>query len=128
MQWLRGHPDVLAELGGPDHISGSKQAPFPHVEIRAGVTDVGDRLTRPVDGEVEFQVWGSPTNVHGPAALRDICLVLCRALAEMLLADELPGGAVVSDVRFTRNPANQDLTNGQRRWMFAVSLRMHATE
>lgn len=128
LEWLRAHPAVLDELGGPDHISGLKEDPFPHLEVRAGTSTVGDMQTQPVDGEVAFQLWGSPTNVHGPALLGRLCLVVCRALAELVLVDELPGGHVVSEVRFTRNPAEQNLTNGQRRWLFNVSLRMHATE
>lgn len=129
LEWLKGHPDVLAQLGGPEHISGLKEDPFPHLEVRAGVTEVGDMQTQPVDGGIDFQVWGSPLNVHGPAVLRRACLVVCRAMTDLLYTEEpLPGGHVVSQVRVTRNPVVQDLTNGQRRWIFSVSLRMHATE
>jgi hypothetical protein len=115
---------VLAEFGGPEHISGLKEAPFPHLEVVAGFTAPGDFKIRPVEGQVDFTVWGAPTNEHGNHLLRRLSLVVVGALLELPDVEYRPGDPVVSLVDFPRSPTPQHLTNGQRRWLFSASFRM----
>lgn len=125
LEWCRAHPRVLAEIGGPGHISGIREAPFPHLAVSAGTeTDVGDMRTSALIGEVNFELWGPPDGTMGPAALRRLAFVIAEAMVEIPEADYVPGAPVVSVVRINRAPSKQDLTNGQRRWSFTAAITM----
>ncbi len=124
IEWLTSHPRVLEAFGGPEHVSGQRQDPFPHlVAVAGGETTMPSRI-EPMDSDVAFEVWGDPGKRLGPFALRRLSIIVCEAMRDLVEADYVPGRPVVSRVRITRGPHQQDLASGQRRWSFTVSLRM----
>lgn len=124
LEWLGSRPRVLEEFGGPEHVSGLREAPFPHLTVAAGGETTFGRPIDPLDADVAFEVWGDPDGRHGPGLLRRLAVLVCEEMRELLNADHVPGQPVVSQVKITRGPHPENQTNGQRRWTFTVSLRM----
>lgn len=126
LAWLRSDPDVLAAFGGPDHVTGLMEAPWPHLRVAASAGgDAGD-LTWDSRPEVVLEVYGDPQGTVGSAALRRLLLLVGRVLKRMPATRDVGAGeTVVCDVRPVGAAAPQTLSSGQARWTMTVSVTIH---
>lgn len=119
-QWLRDHPDTPTVLGGPDHVSGIAEDPWPHVVLDDGLNgDLRDGWSQ--EHEVTVEVLGHPDGTPGKAALRALAmrvLDLLRAMPEAPVTD--PAAPVVSRVRPSGVFAYTPQANGQPRYVLGV--------
>lgn len=123
--WLRQHPKVLAALGAPEHLSGIREAPWPHLVVGLGAGGAPDDHELLIsEPEVELVVWGHPDGSHSDPALRRLLMTAVAAVVELRTAPYDPVRPVVSRVRATTPPQPQTLVNGQRRWRQGVTLRL----
>ncbi len=125
--WLRQHPRVLAELGGDStHVSGIREAPWPHLVVSTAPGGAGDddHRLQITNTSVEVIVWGHPDGSDSPGKLRRIVLVAVAALLELQTRPYELDQPVVNKARALGVPQRQDLVNGQRRWRQTVTLRM----
>lgn len=114
---------VLDLIGDPTAVSGLREAPWPHLVVRPGVGgSIPDLTAGLIEPEVAFEVWGHPDGRHGEKVLRDLAFTVLTVVRELAGAD-LPGGLVISEVNPTALPVSVPLTNGQRKWTFAVTVR-----
>lgn len=123
--WLRAHPRIAAEFGGPEHVSGLLEAPWPHLVVSPGPGgDLGDLywLSSP---EVTLEVYDDPAGTRGRAALRRLAMiaaVVCKELADR--TDHSPTEPVVSEVRPTGVLAWSPLATGQPRWTLNLGITL----
>lgn len=114
LDWLTGHADVATLLGGPEHVTGISETPWPHLVVDEGTG--GDLRDYRWDAEYEvvLELWSHPNGAPGKAAMRDLMMRLLRLAAD--LPDQQTVDAttpVVSRVRPSGTYAWQPLTNGQ---------------
>lgn len=119
-QWLRDHPATPLLLGGPEHVTGIPETPWPHVAVDDGFA--GDtREGWSGEFEVSLEVLGAPDGTPGKADLRNLAyrvLDQLRALPEADVTD--PTQPVVSKVRPSGVFAWSPLSNGQPRYVLGV--------
>ncbi|HEY1177008.1 MAG TPA: hypothetical protein VGF17_12695 [Phytomonospora sp.] len=114
LDWLRGDPEVLDLLGGPEHLSGIPEAPWPHLVVGDGTA--GDLRDFRWDAELEvtLNLYGAPDGAPGASAIRRLLYrIAARAAA---LADEQAVEVttpVVSRVKPSGRDIAQALSNGQ---------------
>lgn len=125
LAWLQAHPGVLAAFGGPDHVSGLNEPPYPHLRAASsGGGDDGD-LTWLVAPEVLLETYGDPDGSPGWAELRRLHYVVLLAAKELPGRAHTPADTVVTDVRPASSAAASPLPLGQPRWVSAVRLTLH---
>lgn len=126
--WLRDHPRVRAEFGGPGHVSGLIEAPWPRCRVLDGATaGLGD-LTYAVTPEVAVEVYGDPAGTLGKASVRRLLLIALAALKELDSVPHTPGEPVVSLVLPSGTFAYQPLLNGQHRYTSGVSVTVRPAD
>lgn len=124
LPWLRSHAKVLSAFGGAEHVSGLREAPWPHLQVTDGVGgDFGNGIGDPLVEVVDLTVWGAPDGSVGEAAMRRLIITACEAMVDLQFAPYTPGQPAVSRVRVT-SINSQALTNGQRRRIAAVQVTM----
>jgi hypothetical protein len=123
LTWLRGHERVLEAFGGPDHISGVRRAPWPHLRVTpAPGGDLRDLLYEQAQ-EVTLEVYGDPDGSVPEPTLRRLTMLAVRALAEMPERRPYDGVTpVVSLVTVSVVPFGQVLANKQVRWSATVNV------
>lgn len=127
VQWLAAHPAVLDALGGPEHVTGIPEAPWPHVVVSEGVNGVIRESWHSGEFEVELAVLGHPTGAPGQAALWRIAMKVLKALSELPEQQvPEPGVPVVSIARPSGVFAWSPMTNGQPRYVIGVLLVLRA--
>lgn len=127
VSWLKAHAAVAAEFGGPDHVSGLREGPWPHILVEPGQGgDLGDGtwLIRP---EVTLTVFGDPDGSPGRAELYRLAMVAFQAVKGLEDRSYSPGDGqpVVSEVRPTGAVAWNPLRTGQGSWTFGVFVSLH---
>ena len=119
--WIEDHPVTVTVLGGPEHVTGIQEAPWPHLVLGDGPGGDLRGLVATMELEVTMELYGAPDGSPGQAALWR------KAVAVAQLATRLPdehdpgpGEPIVSRVRpagvFTWAPTSL----GQPRYVFGV--------
>ncbi|MEU3499242.1 hypothetical protein ABZ726_00190 [Streptomyces hundungensis] len=124
LSWLAEHPTVAEALGGPGRVSGTVEAPWPHLRVTSGATGDMRALEWATESEVTLEVYGDPGGWPGPAALRRIALLSALATKELAAAASLPGRPVISRVRPSGVLIDSPLANGQPRTMFGLLVTL----
>jgi len=125
LQWLTEHPKVQEVLGGPEHVSGAIEAPWPHLRVAAGPGGDMRDLTWATEPDVSLELIGDPSGWPGPAALRRMLLVCAIAAKELCDAPAVPGRPVVSNVRPSGMLIESPLATGQPRWILGLLITIH---
>jgi len=117
---------LVAPAGsGPDvteHISGEREAPWPHVRVIPGVGGIAGHPLRGVQSpEVDVDVWDHPDRRLGKKAIRNLAVVAREELIALAFADEDPPGLIVYNVS-APVPQNQTLANGHVRYFFTATF------
>ncbi|MFJ5121960.1 hypothetical protein [Kitasatospora sp. NPDC088548] len=122
---LKQHPDVTAAFGGPNHVSGLVEAPWPRLRVTAGPGGNLRALRWDTATEVLLEVIGDPTGWPGSAELRRLTLIAAGALAQMPDQDGPPDSPVVSRVTPTGPLALTELTVGSYRYSATFEVVLH---
>lgn len=125
LAWLAEHPKVREALGGPGHVSGALEAPWPHLRVTAGPGGDMRDLRWATEPEVSLELYGDPGGWPGPAALRRTLLACAVAAAEMPDVPTVPGESVVSGVRPSGMLIESPLATGQPRWIMGLLVTIH---
>ncbi|MEV0487358.1 hypothetical protein AB0I69_43000 [Streptomyces sp. NPDC050508] len=125
LSWLAEHPKVQEVLGGPGRVSGTREAPWPHLRVALGPGGNLNDLTWLTQPEVSLELYGDPGGWPGPAAMSRT-LKVC-ALAAMELPEHTPPGGrpVVSNVQPSGVLLESPLENGQPRWVMGLLVSLH---
>lgn len=122
LEWLRAHPAVTDLLGGPEHVSGIYEDPWPHLVVDDGNTQDLRDLRYEAEWEVELQLYGAPNGAPGKAALRRTAVrlmeVVCDLPEQQATSPYLP---VVSRVRATAL-VYQPLSSGQPVYNMSLAI------
>lgn len=114
LAWLLAHPEIPALLGGPAHISGVAEAPWPHLVVDDG--QGGDLRDFWWDAELEvsLQLLGHPNGAPGKGAMRSLMLRVLAAVAQLPDTQTVTAGVpVVSRVRPSGTYVWAPLANSQ---------------
>lgn len=125
LAWLRQHPTVLAAIGGPEHISGVMEAPWPHLRVTSGPGGDLRDMTWETVSEVTLEVYGDPSGWPGPAELRRLLLLAARVCVDIPHHDGATGHPVISDVGPSGVVAVTPLLTGQQRWTLGLLVTSH---
>ncbi len=119
---LRAHPAVTAAFGGPDHVSGLVEAPWPHVRvIPSGGGDLGELLWH-TTWQVQVEVIDHPANPVGQAALWRLAMTAAQAARDLTERAVTSADPVVSRVRPSGVVAWSPLPSGQGRWVCGLLI------
>ncbi|GAA2842879.1 hypothetical protein ACFQ0M_48055 [Kitasatospora aburaviensis] len=123
---LRQHPTVVQAFGGPDHVSGMVEAPWPRLRVLSGPGGDLRGLRWDTAGEVTIEAISDPAGWPGSAELRRLTLLAGAALIALPDVDPPPAGPVVSHVRPTSPaPTLTELTSGAIRYSLTLQVVMH---
>ncbi|MGC4950901.1 hypothetical protein ACLQ2N_32515 [Streptomyces sp. DT224] len=125
LAWLAEHPKVTAALGGPGHVSGTREAPWPHLRVAAGPGGDLGTLTWRTEPEVTLELFGDPGGWPGPAALSRLLKLCALAAAELPGAPPVPGQPIISGVRPSGVLLESPLETGQPRWLMGLLVTQH---
>lgn len=126
---FKSDPLVLEAIGGPDHISGLIEGPWPHLVVQPGVGgDLRDLDSAAIEPDVLVDVIGPFDGTVGPAELWRIAMKVLLSAKALPEADHVPGRLVVSKVRVTGGLTKQPLASGQTRWQATVHLTVSAPQ
>ncbi|MGW7090104.1 hypothetical protein ACWGH2_42345 [Streptomyces sp. NPDC054871] len=125
LTWLAEHPKVQEVLGGPGRVSGTREAPWPHLRVALGPGGNLRDLVWLTQPEIFLELYGDPGGWPGPAAMSRI-LKVC-ALAAKELPEQPPPGRqpVVSHVQPSGVLLESPLENGQPRWVMGLLVSLH---
>lgn len=124
-EWLRDHPDTPTILGGPEHVSGIPEAPWPHLVVAAGAGgDARDFVWTSEQG-VNLEVWGSPDGSPGEAALWRKAVQLAQRTKQLTEREVDDTDPVVNRVGFSGLVNNSPTTQGQPRQTLGLLVVVH---
>ncbi len=123
--WLRGHPNVSADHGGPLYVSGLYEAPWPRLRVSTGPGGAVDSVLWQNDGEVTLEVVDHPANPIGQAELWRLSMRTLIAFWNITERDVSPADPVVTNIRASGTWAWQPLQTGQGRYIMGVNLSVH---
>lgn len=117
------NPVVDDALGGPEHVSGQMEAPWPHLAVFEG--SLGD-LTRKarVSHEITLELYGPQDHSIGKADLFRRMSRVLRSLEAMPEREPIPGRPVPLRCYIQGGVTMQPLTNGQLRFNATVVLHL----
>ena len=124
LAWLSEHPKVTEVLGGPGHVSGLAEAPWPHLVVSHGPGGDMRQLRWAAQPDVTLEVYGDPGGWPGSAELRRITLVCALAAQEVVDADPQPAGPVICGISWN-SLVSSPLISGQPRWLIGASVTLH---
>lgn len=123
LAWLQDHPVTAATLGGPGHVTGLTEAPWPHLRVHGGPNGSIRDSRGSAEYEVELELVGDPTGAPGQAVLWQAGMRLLDALCDLPEQQTTgPGVPVVSRVRPNGVLAWAPMTNGQPRYIIGVTI------
>ncbi|MGA5822237.1 hypothetical protein ACPC54_30760 [Kitasatospora sp. NPDC094028] len=122
---LRRHPAVLEAFGGPGHVSGLVEAPWPRLRVTSGPGGDLRGLRWETASEVTIEVISDPAGWPGSAELRRLTLLAAGALLDLPEVDPPPAGPVVSHVATSGPLAFTELTSGAIRYSIALQVVLH---
>ncbi|MFD0353013.1 hypothetical protein ACFVHW_04575 [Streptomyces sp. NPDC127110] len=125
LAWLAEHPKVTEVLGGPGRVSGTLEAPWPHLRVALGPGGSLGDLTWLTEPEVSLEVYGDPGGWPGPAALSRILKTCAIAAAELPAAPHAEGRPVITGVRPSGMLLESPLETGQPRWVMGLLISLH---
>lgn len=123
---LKASPVIAAKFGGPDHVSGLNEPPFPHLRVIALPGGDDGRLLWTVRKELQVEAWAAPDGSPGKAALHQLLYAAVNVLVRLADDDHVPGRPVVVDA-YTAGTARwaPDVASGQPCWAHRVHLVAH---
>jgi hypothetical protein len=125
LKWLTEHPKVQEVLGGPGHVSGEIEAPWPRLRVTSGPSGDLRDLTWAIEPDITLELIGDPSGWPGPAALRRTLLVCAIAAKELVDAPAVPGEPVIAAIKPSGLVIDSPLATGQPRWMFGLLVTIH---
>ncbi|MFG2986258.1 hypothetical protein ACGFYQ_34240 [Streptomyces sp. NPDC048258] len=125
LAWLQQHPKVAECLGGPGRVSGTAEAPWPHLRVTDGPGGDLRDLTWATSPEVTLEVYGDPGGWPGKAELRRLLLTCAVAARELPEAPHTGGRPVISGVRPSGLLIWSPLVDEQPRWLLTLSVTLH---
>ncbi|MGW0562951.1 hypothetical protein ACWDZ4_20585 [Streptomyces sp. NPDC003016] len=125
LAWLAEHPKVQEALGGPGRVSGTREAPWPHLRVAPGPGGDLRNLRWATEPEVSLELYGDPGGWPGPAAMRRTLLVCALAATELPDAPFKPGQPVINHVRPSGVLIDSPLVTGQPRWLMGLLITLH---
>lgn len=125
LRWLKQHQRILAEFGGPEHVSGVIEAPWPRLRIAPDASNDLAQLRWEHEAGVLVEVYADPAGTISPHRSWQLIMIALAAVAELPSAPYEPGRAVVSRVRSTTGLVPQPLSNGQYRWIAGLGVTVH---
>lgn len=110
----------------PAHVSGEREAPWPHVQVEPATTSFGDPALTVMTDDVQVTVWGAPDGSTGLSALARLGRIVAGELVEVARSEapHVPGTPVTSRVEIPSGPTIQKLTSGQRRAVLTASFTL----
>lgn len=124
-QWLRDHPDTVTILGGPEHVSGLPEAPWPHLVVAAAPGgDPRDFVWSSEQG-VDLELWGAPDGAPGQAELWRMAVRLVQRVKQLPEQEVDTGQPVVARVRPSGVVNNAPTTQGQPRQTVGLIVAIH---
>lgn len=125
LAWLQNHPEAERLLGGPGHVSGVEEAPWPRLIVDGGVGGDLRTFTWDAEHEVTLTLVGDPTGAPGKAAMWSIALRILRLVADLPDQQEVDEySPVVSKVRPSGVAVYQPRQNGQPAYNFGVFVTL----
>lgn len=118
------HPAVTELLGGPGHVSGLIEAPWPHLAVTEAPQGDLRGLVWSAEYEVTLDLVGDPVGAPGQAELWRMMMRLAQIAASMPDEPATPGEPVVSRVVPSGTAAYTPLTNGQPRYVMGVYITL----
>lgn len=124
--WLRDHPVVADEFGGPEHVTGVYEGPWPHLVVSPGNggTDDDDMAWQSTQ-EVRLAVWDSYGNEVGRAGLLRLARLVRRLCAELPERDQPSGETVVCTVRSSGALLWSPASDGQGQAQVSLLVTVH---
>ncbi|MFJ4988738.1 hypothetical protein ACIP9H_33680 [Streptomyces sp. NPDC088732] len=123
--WLQQSPEAAEALGGPGRVSGTREAPWPHLLVGHGPGGDFRRLQWATEPEVTLEVYGDPGGWPGKAELRRILLLCAKAAIARVEAPHVPGRPVISGIKPSGVLLWSPLIDGQPRWLMNLSVTLH---
>lgn len=123
---LKNHPTITALLGGPEHVSGIHEAPWPHLIVTEGIASDLRQGDWEAEHEVAFQLLGHPTGAPGKAEVRRLAAKVLRVVLAM--EDETDPGStdpVVSKTGPSGGFIWHPTAGGQPTYRFAARVTIH---
>lgn len=123
---LKAHPTIATLLGGPEHVSGIHEAPWPHLIVTEGIASDLRRGDWEAEYEIALQLLGHPTGAPGKAEVRRLSAKVMRVLLAM--EDEMepgPTDPVVSKTGPSGGYIWHPTAGGQPTYRFAVRVTVH---
>lgn len=122
IEWLESHPVTTDALGGPDHISGALEAPWPHLIVTDGAGGDLRLLQWDAEYEVSLELVASPEGMS-ESEMRRTLMRIIAAVAELDDIDYTdPTKPVVCGVRGSGVTVWQPLANGQQKLIASVYI------
>lgn len=121
---LNNDPAVEQALGGPGHVSGQPEDPFPHVVVTIGSTGQMIDLRSTIGHEVTVQLYGPMDRSMGPAEMWRILMVVLTSITRMSERDHIAGRPVVHNSRVQGGTPDQPLSTGQRRFTSTAFIKL----
>ncbi|MBM0201918.1 hypothetical protein JNW90_01445 [Micromonospora sp. STR1s_5] len=117
---------VGEKFGGPEHVSGLNEPPFPHLRVISLPGGDDGRLLWTVRRELQVEAWGHPDGRPGKAALHRLLYDAVIVLARLADDDHVPGRPVVVDA-YTVGTARwaPDRASGQPCWAHRLLIVAH---
>ncbi|WP_030372339.1 hypothetical protein [Streptomyces rimosus] len=125
LAWLAEHPKVTEVLGGPGHVSGTREAPWPHLRVALGPGGDLGNLSWRTEPEVSLELYGDPGGWPGPAALSRMLKMCAVAATELPDAEPAAGRPVIAGVRPSGVLLESPLETGQPRWVMGLLVTLH---
>lgn len=125
LAYLQQHPDVTEALGGPGHVSGLLEEPWPHITVTPGPGGDLRNLRWDTVMDISIEAYGDPSGWPGPAELRRLALLAVAVCVELPDADRPPGAPVITAVSPSGALAWTPLETGQPRWSTGVLVTSH---
>lgn len=120
----KNSPDIDEILGGPDHVSGLMEEPWPHLRVLPGSTGEFSTLRGRLLHEVTLELYGPMDGSIGSAALWKTMIRLLILANRIPDGEHPPGRPVVSRANVQSGVTRQPLSNGQMRWVATLNVTL----
>ena len=124
-EWLRDHPDTLTILGGPEHVSGLPEAPWPHLVVSAAPGGNPRDFVWSSEQAVNLEVCGSPDGSPGQASLWRKAVQLAQRTKQLVDLEVDTTDPVVGRVGFSGVVNNAPTSAGQPRQTLGLLVVVH---
>ena len=125
LTWLKDHPEVQAAFGGPEHVTGLVEAPWPHLRVHPTPGIWTGDLRWLIRSEVTLEAVGHPDGRPGQSELRRLLLLAARCARELVDREVTPTQTVITEIDTSASLTWSPLPGGQPRWVLALKTGAH---